>query len=238
MSSIPAGIFFLVAVIVSGPAVACTGPGVIFEDNFQSANPAWDSGPSAIPITPAVPILSIASGQAKLTPPPGSFALAVYDAQFFPDDRNPNFDACVDISGPQVADASQAAAGIVFGQSAAGFYVFAMEEDGQAAVAQFQQQPFGWSYPVPWRPAASLKTGANASNTLRVTLSPNGTPGKAAVSYSAVVYINGSEFAALTLPSFQGGKLGLWDEGDPGANPVTGATWSFSNLRVTNAAAQ
>jgi hypothetical protein len=220
----------LVLAVTSGPALACMGPTVILQDNFQTANPAWDTSPSNIPITPNVPILSIAGGYAKLTPPPGDFAVAVYGNQFLPSNQFPSIDACVDITSPSVADASQAAAGIVFGQTGSGFFVFAMEEDGQAAVGQFQQQPYGWSYLVPWQAAPNLKTGANVSNTLRVTIGP---AGGAATGNSGTVYVNGVKFAAVTLPPMQGAKLGIWGEGDPGMNSVSGATWTFSNLKIT-----
>jgi hypothetical protein len=221
----------LALAVTSGPALACMGPTVILQDNFQTANPAWDTSPSGIPITPSVPILSIAGGQAKLTPPPGDFAVAVYDGQFFPNSQFPSFDACVDITSPSVADASQAAAGIVFGQTSSGFFVFAMEEDGQVALAQLQQQPYGWSYLVPWRAAPNLKTDANVSNTLRLTIGP---AGGAATGNNGTVYVNGVKFATLPLPAMQGTKLGLWGEGDPGVNSVSGATWTFSNLKITN----
>jgi hypothetical protein len=226
------------------------GPTVILQDNFQTANPAWDTSPSNIPITPSVPILSIGGGQAKLTPPPGDFAIAVRGDQFLPSSQFPGVDACVDITSPSVTDASQAAAGIVFGQIGSGFFVFAMEEDGQAAVGQFQQQPYGWSYLVPWQPAPNLKSGANVSNTLRVTIGPvsgaatgnsstaggaaTGNGGAAATGNSGTFYVNGVKFATVMLPALQGAKLGIWGEGDPGMNSVSGATWTFSNLKITN----
>jgi hypothetical protein len=230
----------------SGPALACMGPTVIYQDDFQHANPAWDISASLIPIPINFPVLSIAGGVAKLTPLAGDFAIAVYADQFFPSSQFPGFDACVDVTSPGVADASQAAAGFVFGQNVSGFYIFAAEEDGQAAVAQFQQQPFGWSYLVPWRAAQGLKTGGNVSNTLRITVAP---AGAGATGSSATFYVNGVTFATVALPSLQvpaasaagtqqglGTKLGLWAEGDPGVNPVTGATWGFSNLKITNVA--
>lgn len=230
--------------VASDPTFACMGPTVIYQDDFQSANPAWDTTPSMIPIPLDFAVLSIAGGAAKLTPLAGDFAVAVYGDQFFPSSQFPSFDACVDVTSPSVADASQAAAGIAFGQNnSSGFYVFAVEEDGQAAVAQFQQQPFGWSYLAPWQAVQGLNTGANARNTLRVTVSP----AAGAIGSSATFYVNGVTFATLALPSLQappaqaadtqqapGTKLGLWAEGDPGPNPVAGATWSFSNLKITN----
>jgi hypothetical protein len=221
--------------VASDPAFACMGPTVIYQDDFQSANPSWDIRPSQIPIPVDFQVLSIAGGVAKLTPLAGEFAVAVYGDQFFPNSQFPSFDACVDVSSPSVADPSQAAAGIAFGEnnSTGSFYVFAAEEDGQAAVAQFQWRPFGWSYPVPWQAAQGLKSGANASNTLRVTVTP---AGAGATGSNATFYVNGVKFATLALPSLQGTKLGLWAEGDPGPNPVAGASWSFSNLKITDVA--
>jgi hypothetical protein len=83
---------------------------------------------------------------------------------------------------------------------------------------------------VPWQAAPNLKTGANVSNTLRVTIGP---AGGAATGNSGTVYVNGAKFAAVTLPPMQGAKLGIWGEGDPGVNSVSGATWTFSNLKIT-----
>jgi hypothetical protein len=218
--------------IASDPAFACMGPTVIYQDDFQSANPAWDTNLTISQKPLDFAVLSIAGGAAKLTAPVGDFSIAVYGGQFFPNSQFPSFDACVDVTNPSVADPSQAAAGIAFGQNnSAGFYVFAAEEDGQAAVAQFQPQTIGWSYLAPWQTVQGLKTGANASNTLRVTVTP---AGAGATGSSATFYVNGVKFATLSLPSFSGTKLGLWAEGDPGPNPVTGATWSFSNLKITN----
>jgi hypothetical protein len=36
--------------VASDPAFACMGLTVIYQDDFQSADPAWDIGPSMIPI--------------------------------------------------------------------------------------------------------------------------------------------------------------------------------------------
>jgi hypothetical protein len=238
----------LVALVVaSGPTLACMGPTVIFQDDFQSANPAWDINPTGIAIPIDFPVLSIADGAAELTPLAGEFAVAVFGDQFFPSSQFSSFDACVDVTSPSVADPTQAAAGIAFGQTGSGFYVFAAQEDGQAAVAQFQQQT--WSYLAPWQAAQGINTGTNATNTLRVTVTP---AAAGATGSNATFYVNGVKFTTLALPSLQappapdratqgsdvqqilGTKLGLWAEGDPGTNAVAGATWSFRNLKITN----
>jgi hypothetical protein len=66
---------------------------------------------------------------------------------------------------------------------------------------------------------------------LRLTIGP---AGGAATGNNGTVYVNGVKFATLPLPAMQGTKLGLWGEGDPGVNSVSGATWTFSNLKITN----
>jgi hypothetical protein len=68
-----------------------------------------------------------------------------------------------------------------------------------------------------------MKKGANMTNTLRVTW--KGT--------SVATYINGQAFATYTLPqAFQNTMIGLLAQGD--ASATAGATWKFTNLKVTN----
>ena len=210
----------LVAVAVtSSPAFACMGSTVLV-DNFQ--DPGWGAPDMPLQqglnkLTPVPPILTISGGSAQLTPLPGAFALADYGGQYVH-----SADACVDVLSPTVADPTQAAAGIVFGLTdESDFYVFAVEEDGQAAVLQYNG---AWLYPVAMRAAPALKAGANVTNTLRVTW--NGTSG--------ATYINGQAFATFTLPNFQNTQFGIWCEGDQGADPTISATYQFSNVKLTN----
>jgi hypothetical protein len=205
---------FTIALLVaagatSGPALACMGPTVIFADNFQTEDPAWGAMTGT---------LSIAGGYAALTPHVGDYAAASYGGAFVD-----NGDACVDVMSPAVAAPAQAAGGILFGMTDLdNFYVFAAEEDGQAAI--YQRRDGAWNTPVAWRPAPALKSGGNVTNTLRITW--NGTTGAA--------YINGQTFATFTIQPFKNTKFGIWCEGDPAVNPTSGATFQFSNLKITN----
>lgn len=205
----------LVAMVVaSSRAFACGGATLL---SFQTGDPSWEvdqQGTEEVQGT-----LSISGGFALLTPLPGDFTFADYQGNFFD-----SADACVDVLSPTVADPSQAAAGIMFGETEDDFYVFAAEEDGQAAVLQYQNDTNVWLYPVPWRAAPALKKGANVTNSLRVTW--KGTTGTA--------YINGQQFATFTIPAFDGTVFGLWCEGDPDVNPIIGATYRFSNLTLNN----
>jgi hypothetical protein len=221
------------AALASSPALACMGPTVLLAENFQTNDPAW-----VVPIDPGLPTnpplnpgsnVTISAGYAALTPPVAVLGVAEYGGDIFP-----SADVCVDILSPAVADPSQAAGGIMFGFklpytqiSGYAFYVFAIEEDGQAAVMQYQYLVHGahsWTALVPWQAAPTLKPGGNATNTLRVTY--KGTSGTA--------YINNEQFASFTLPAFTNTTIGFFCEGVAGVNPTTGATWQFTNLKVTN----
>ena len=112
-------------VVTSAPAYACMGPTLLYSDNFQSIDPAW---------TATGATFSISNGHAVLTALPGQFGLAFYGGKIID-----SGDYCVDVTNPQVADPSNAGAGIMFGMSASGdCYAFVATEDGQAAVLQLQ----------------------------------------------------------------------------------------------------
>lgn len=217
-----AGGALLALALSASPALACMGPTVILADNFS--DPAWTLFLQGTPDVQGT--LAIADNAAQMTPLPGDFTYADWENSYLD-----SADFCVDVLSPTVADPTQAAAGIVFGiNDLFNFYVFAVQEDGQAAVLHWAKNnaipgPGAWTDPlVPWRTAASLKTGGNVTNTLRVTW-------KGA---SGTADINGAEFATFTLPSFKNTTLGIWCEGDPGENPTTGATYQFTNDKITN----
>jgi len=190
------------------------GSTVLFSDNFQQVDPAWNMFSQGT--------LDISGGYAQVTPPAGDSAYAVYDGGFFD-----SADACVDIVSPTVADPTQAVAGLVIGMDPSGsFYACQIGEDGTAAVARYSSAGDGaWALPVSWRPAPAVKTGANALNTLRITWKGN----------SGTCYINGQLFSAFVIPqAFVNSAIGFSVGGDsPGA--TAGATWKFTNLKITNA---
>lgn len=200
--------------VTSSPAFACMGTTVLFSDNFQKADPAWTLVYTGT--------LNITGGYAQVTPPQGDITLLDYEGMFAD-----SADACVDALSPTVADPTQAVGGLVFGLADSGdFYALLVEEDGYAAVVRSQNNAM--LTPVPWKQSAAIKTGGNVTNTLRVTW--NGTTGTA--------YINGQVFSTFTIQPFQNTTFGMWAGGDTGANPNAGATWKFTNVKVTNVPTQ
>ena len=195
--------------VTSGPALACMGPTVIFQDTFQTADPAW----SALN-TPT----AISGGHAQVTAPTnGEYSDLRYEGMFMT-----TGDYCVNMLSPTVQDPTTALAGIMFGASGSGFYVFLVEEDGQAEISLSENG--GWLNPVSMRAAPALKTGGNVTNTLRVTFKGN----------SASAYINGQPFITFNIPqAFQNTMIGFYAENDAasGSPPIT---YTFSNLKVTN----
>lgn len=195
---------FLAAAITSSPAFACKGPTVIYQDNFQSADPAWSAPFGGTPV--------ISGGQAQVTAQPGDFNVYVYEGTFVD-----SGDYCVTVTGPTLSDPTSALGGVAFGFDNNGdFYAFLVREDGQATV--YRNQNGGWLTPVAMRAAPALKTGT-ASNTLRVTW--KGT--------TASAFINDQPFINFTIQAFKNSMIALYAEADGNAP----ATYSFSNLNVT-----
>jgi hypothetical protein len=192
---------FVAVAVTSAPAFACMGPTVIFQDSFQTLDPAWASIFDGT--------IAASGGQAQVTVPAGEIGGAYYGNKFVD-----SGDFCVDM----VSSDPTTAGGIVFGFTSDGWYQFEAGDNQQAAVTQITDE--GQLSPVSWRAAPALKTGANVTNTLRVTW--KGT--------SASTYINGQPFVTFNIPAFQGSKIGLIiDNG--GSVPMT---YNFSNLKVTN----
>jgi hypothetical protein len=179
----------LVAVAaVSGPALACKGPTLIFSDDFKTADPSWvqDAG-----------TLTISGGKAQLTAQPGNYANTDYEGFFVN-----SGDACVDVVAPTVKDPTMGGVGgIMFGfTGGSDFYAFVMRQDGNAGI--FRLQSGGWLTPVPLRAAQGVKTGAGVVNTMRVTW--KGTDGAA--------YINDQLFTNFKIQPFTNGTFGLYSE--------------------------
>ena len=194
--------------IGSSPAFACKGPTTLFADNFQTVDPAWALADG----------LAISNGAATVTAQAGgTLNYLNYEGNFFD-----NADVCVNVVGPTVSDPTTALGGIMFGLGNNGYWLFLVEEDGKAQIVRNVNG--GWLTPVTMRAAPSLKTGANVSNTLRVTY--KGT--------TASAYINDTLFVTFSIQqAFQNTQIGLYAENDAqsGAAPIT---YTFSNLDITN----
>jgi hypothetical protein len=194
---------FLTIAVTSAPAYACTmtqGSQVINPPSFQNTDPAWTAINNGT--------FTIGGGTGKVTVPAQQWGGVVYGGAFVD-----TGDICVDAVLP--ADPN-AGGGIVFSDTSGGIYMFEIWGSGEADVAEWT--PEGWLNPVAEIASSLVKTGANASNDLRITW--NGT--------SASAYINGQLFQTFPLTAVQGSKIGV--EVESGSNP---ATVQFSNLSVT-----
>ena len=88
------------AAALTSPAHGCKGKTVLFQDNFASINPNWDTRPQ----------IKIQNGAMQITPDPGKLAPTFYRARTF--DRA---DICVDVIAPTGGDAAdQGKPGLMF----------------------------------------------------------------------------------------------------------------------------
>jgi hypothetical protein len=188
-----------------GPALACKGPTLLFSDNFQTVDPAWNS---------QFGTLNIGGGKVQMSSDAGNIALVLYQGAFFD-----SGDACVDITATGVTDPTMVRGGIVFGATdSSNFYIFMLQANGQATIERMQNG--GWLTPVPTRAAPGAKAGVAAVNTLRLTW--KGT--------DASAYVNDQLFINFKIQPFTNGMFGFEAEGD-----VSGYNVSFSNVKITNA---
>ena len=220
-----ASMFFLAVTIA--PAMACKGPTTIFQDDFKTANTDWHG------------TMAVVNGHAEVTATPfydgGTFVNSTFGGAFYGGKHIDSGDACVDMVGPQVADPTMAAAGIMFGfTDIDSFWVFFAREDGQAAV--FHLLPFEQNggaeatlIPIAYQPSAALKHGGSVTNTLRVSW--NGKNG--------ATYINDQPFWPFAIPHpFQNTFVGFYvgPGFPPTYSPQTAVpiSYQFSNLKITN----
>jgi len=211
----------------AGPVLACKGSTIILQDNFQTADPNWHG------------TISIAGGQAAVTSTPfydgQNFVTTSFGGAFYGGKHIDSGDACVDLTGPQVSNPTNASAGIIFGfVDILSFWVFFAREDGQAALMNwlpFDDSGGGHAVltPITYQPTAALKPGAGVTNTLRVTWS-----GK-----TGATYINDQPFWPFAIPQpFQNTFVGLVvGPGFPStfsAKDSVPMTYQFSNLKITS----
>jgi hypothetical protein len=190
--------------LASGPALACKGNTVLFQADFRSVDPSWDTN------------LGIGMGVAKIASNPGYISWPFYQGSLFTD-----ADICVDVTIPTGAKADSIAGGVVFwAADYNNFYAYLLANGGTMAIVRRQNGKFLPA--VRYRKAEGVNMTAEAANTLRITLQ-----GK-----TATTYINDKPFVTLTTgqPPEGGSQIGLYGESEPDKTN----TWAFSNLKVTN----
>jgi len=186
-------------------AKACEGKNVLFEDQFTELAPTWDADPNDAKLDNGKLVVSVK--------PDWLIAVAntfqVYD----------DIDFCVDVTPTKdTSDAANSEGGVVFWfLDYSNFYTF--EIDGQGEASVWRKQRGKWLKQVPWMKAPGLKSGTDATNTLRVVTVGN----------QATFYANGQKFQSLkgTPPEVQ--QIGIL----VGSPKKSGAGFSFSNLKVT-----
>jgi hypothetical protein len=202
----------LALMLAATPALACTGQSVHLAGDFKSGDLGWGQEDASF---------KLAGPQADFTPQPGTQTARWNTAVSLTD-----LDACVTVAMPATTtDASQTYAGLLFWLTDKdNFYEVVVAANGLFTVARKVRGKIAAAAPVPWTKADTLKLGADAKNTLRVTIEGQ----------TVTIRINDSEVArfrgqAPEVPS----HIGLVAASPPG----TTDTWRLSDLKVTNVSA-
>lgn len=201
--------FLAAALLLAGlsPAAAvCPGLNVLYEDSFDSLQPTWSDGGSAV---------KVEGGQLVVTPASGMELWVTNNAGVYDD-----ADMCVNITTVKGIAPDESKAGPIFWyEDVNNFYVFEIAPNGKASV--WRRQRGKWLEQVRWKDAENANAGDGAVNELRVTM----------IGGDATLYVNGAEFAKIEgTPPENGQQVGLF----AGSPESEAATFSFDNLRVTN----
>jgi hypothetical protein len=143
-------------ILAAGPALACKGPNVLFQDDFRQIDDSWNVDPHADAVT-------IEDGKVKVKADPSAGYTVLYGGLNFDD-----ADLCVTVQVPrQTENGAQVAAGPVFwAQDFDNYYTFTITPDGVAAIARLIKGR--WHYLL-IRDADGIKTRPGDKNVLRVT---------------------------------------------------------------------
>lgn len=187
----------------------CAEGKVLFEDSFKAHDPAWGPKDSR---------LKIASGEAVLTPVPGTRTFR-WNRGFVFD----GFDACATLRlASNTSDPTSSYAGLMFWvEDNRNFYQAVVAPNGYFTVARVTDGKVEGKRPVAWTKLDVVKTGAKEKNTLRVVTKDD----------KVTIFVNGKEVASFTgeapkKPS----HIGMLAASAPSRK---GDAWSISDLKVT-----
>lgn len=190
------------------PPTGCGNGKVLFEDAFTSHDPAWG---------PKDGRLAIASGEAMLSPAPGTQTLRWNRAFVFDD-----VDVCATARlTSYTSDPITSYAGLMFWvKDDRNFYQAVIAESGHFTVARVVDGKVQQKRPVAWTDLEVAKTKAKEKNTLRVATKGD----------RVVVSVNGKQVAKFSGDPPRGPSyVGMLAASSPGK---TGDTWSITDFKV------
>ena len=169
----PLHMIALLLLLGATSSAACPGQSVYLEGAFKTGEPGWGEADAQF---------QVAGGEATFAPQPGTQTARWNSGLFLGD-----LDACVTIAMPESpADASRTYAGLLFWLTGKDdFYEVVVAPNGFFSVARKIRGTLAATAPIPWTKTDALKLGADAKNTLRLTLAEQ----------SVVVRINDTEVA-------------------------------------------
>ena len=209
----PLHVIALLLLLGATSSAACPGQSVYLEGAFKTGEPGWGEADAQF---------QVAGGEATFAPQPG-MQTARWNSGLLLGD----LDACVTIAMPESpVDASRTYAGLLFWLTGKDdFYEVVVAPNGFFSVARKIRGTLAATAPIPWTKTDALKLGADAKNTLRLTLAEQ----------SVVVRINDTEVARFRGQSPDApSHIGLVAASEPGATD----RWRMSDLKVTNVVPQ
>lgn len=177
---------------------------ILYEDNFETLDPAWGQpGPN----------LSIKDGKLIIQPEVNKGFPIINRAKPFED-----IDASIEVSLTKSDDPSYGAGLIFWAKDYSNYYFLYVNGNGQFSVQHWVNNRN--LIPVEWRENAAIKKGIGEWNQLRVVTKEN----------KATVYINGTEVVTFKGEPPQGDSfIGMRGDSPEKSQNI----WELSNLKVT-----
>lgn len=195
-------------VVVGGPAFACKGNKVLFDEDFQTADAGWGNVDKNFAIN---------NGSGSIIADSDRFYFTFNTAFLFKD-----ADACATVSlGAQSSEADKSYGGLMFWVvDNRTFHVLVTTSDGYFAVLRMVDD--SWvTRPVNWTKTDALKTGPNQPNRIRVR----------AVGQSLRIEINDTKVAEVRAQApDRATAIGMFGK----SAPKSMDPWVFKDLKVTN----
>jgi hypothetical protein len=205
MRFIEVAVLTAISATLCGPALACQGNQVLFEDDFVRLDPTWGDADDAF---------YLRDGKLVINPGYDEFYSALNTMGLYDD-----IDFCVKLTPVNADPEGNSFAGVMFWAIDYDNYYYVVVTAEQS-IGIFRRQRKRVLPQLRWTTFEALKPGNAAENEIRVVTVGN----------AATIYVNGQEYATIRgQPPAEGQQIGLRATSPRNERAV----WTFDDVKVT-----
>lgn len=195
----------ILSAALSGPALACRGSQVLFEDSFETLSPTWGSADDAF---------FLEDNQLTIMPGYDEYYSALNTMGTYED-----IDLCLNLEAIKADPEGNSFAGLIFWAIDYDNYYYVVVTAEQS-IGVFRRQRGRVLPQLRWATFDALKPGNGVVNEIRVVTLGN----------SATIYVNGQEYGTIKgQPPSDGQQIGV-----RATSPRNDrAVWGFDDIKIT-----